>query len=70
MNYKELTEEELNEMLANATKTYYSAGGHTKARLNEIRIKELKEEMTSRGMVIPTDKILCQRGMFNGNGAV
>lgn len=66
---KELKDQSIQE-LANATKTYYSVGGHTKAMLNKIRIKELKEELINKGIEIPSDEELIKIGKFNGKGSV
>lgn len=63
------TNEQLLQMLANATKTYYECGGHTKAEGNERKANKWKELLIKRRVHIPTDKELLEVGVFNGEGS-
>jgi len=69
MEITNLSDQELIQQLANATTTYYQAGGHTKARLNEIAMKEFHQEMLNRRIDIPENEELFKIGVFNGKGA-
>ncbi len=66
---KDLSNEKLLEMLANATKTHYQCHGHGKADRNEQSCVAFKEELTKRGVEIPSDDDLLKVGIFNGEGA-
>ncbi len=66
---KELSDSKLISNLANATKTYYQAGGHNKAAMNKVKCTEYKEELVRRGMPVPYDKELLEYGVFNGDGS-
>ena len=57
-------------MLANARTTSASAGGHTKAALNEINVNENIIVLSERGVEIPEDEELYKTGRFNGVGSV
>lgn len=63
------TAEQLLEMLANATNTYYCCGGHNKAEMNERRATEYREQLVELGVDIPSDRELCEKGEFNGIGS-
>lgn len=63
------TDDQLLKMLANATKTYYQCGGHTKAAGNERNAKKWKELLKERNVPIPEDKELLEVGVFNGDGS-
>lgn len=54
----------------NAKTTYMQALGHTKALLNQIRVKEIETVLKERHIDIPTDDRACEVGVFNGTGAV
>ena len=64
------TNEELLEMLANATETYYSCGGHSKSDRNKYIAGTYEEELTKRGVSIPSIDELLAVGKFNGKGSV
>lgn len=55
--------------LANATTTYYCAGGHGKAERNRLHAEDYKAQLIAEGKEIPEDKILLMFGTFNGDGA-
>lgn len=55
------------EKLANAQTTYACCGGHTKAAMNKSARNKIEAELNC---VVPTDKLLCSFGTFNGVGAV
>lgn len=64
-----LTIQELIQKLANATKTYYGAGGHGKADRNEMACKEYTKQLQEFGATIPTTDELLAMGEFNGEGS-
>ena len=63
------TNEQLLQRLANATKTYYGCGGHTKADGNEREANKWKELLKERNVPVPTDTELLKVGVFNGEGS-
>jgi hypothetical protein len=63
------TQQELLEMLANATKTHYQCSGHSKAERNEQKAAQYKEQLVELGVDIPTDDELLKVGIFNGKGS-
>lgn len=67
---KNKTNDQLLQMLANATKTKYCAGGHTKAQLNENRMRAIEEEMRKRKMYLPSIDERLEIGIFNGEGSI
>lgn len=64
-----MTTHQLLNMLANATATYYGAGGHYKATMNNYKKNQYLTELKSRHINIPTDKDLLATGLFNGDGS-
>ena len=64
------TEENLVMYCANALKTYYGAGGHTKAQMNESRAEYWKSVLHKRGFRVPSNSELSEKGVFNGKGSV
>ena len=65
----ELSDEELVQWLANATKTHYACGGHKKAARNERLSDSYREKLKARGVKIPDTRALLDSGVFNGAGA-
>ena len=55
--------------LANATATYYECSGHNKAARNDIKRAEYREQLEAMNIAIPTDRELCELGVFNGEGS-
>lgn len=55
--------------LANATATYYSAGGHGKAAQNKVLCEVYKAELLEREVDIPSIDELLKVGEFNGEGS-
>lgn len=55
--------------LANATKTYYNAGGHSKAHYNDIKRKAIAIELKQRSEPVPSDDELLKTGEINGEGS-
>lgn len=56
-------------ILANCKVTGATCGGHNKAHWNDVRVREITEELRKRGVEIPTDRWLYDNGTFNGQGA-
>jgi len=56
------------QLLANAQKTYAGAGGHNKAEMNKLKVKEYKKKLKEMGEEIPEDEYLYKIGIFNGDG--
>lgn len=63
------TPEQLIQMLANATVTYYRCSGHNKADMNKMRVEKYKNQMEELGYNIPTYEELLKIGEFNGEGS-
>ena len=55
--------------LANCVKTHCLAAGHSKAANNERRANELRAELKSKGISVPSDEQLLKVGVFNGEGS-
>ena len=55
--------------LANATVTYYEAGGHHKAEVNKALRNIYTEELFERGEAVPLLDDLLKTGQFNGEGS-
>lgn len=66
--FKGISDETLLAMLANATKTYYNALGHTKAHYNQLKMENYKKELQNRKVSIPDNEELLKIGQFNGIG--
>ena len=64
-----LTNKQLVEYLANATKTYFNCSGHTKAAMNEQRCELYKQELEKRNIAIPSENELLNTGSYNGDGS-
>lgn len=62
-------QQELIQKLANATKTWYSCGGHGKAWSNECVAREYRATLEVLGTEIPDIKQLLAIGQFNGIGS-
>ena len=76
---KNLSNEELLQMYANARSTC-SCAGHHKGRMNELFVKQYATELESRGIVVPKDifqrldknfhsNVEIPEGLFNGVGS-
>jgi hypothetical protein len=65
----ERTTGELIQMLANATVTWYTCGGHGKAWSNECMAGEYRSTLEALGVEIPETRKLLDMGKFNGTGA-
>lgn len=63
------TPENLLQFYSNAIKTWYGAGGHTKAEMNKHKSLYWEEVLKRRGITIPDKKDLPE-GIFNGPGSV
>jgi len=73
---KESSLEHLMQCYLNARKTWYGAGGHTKANMNKHFSELYLEEIIKRGGKSQLDELLKQKdskgdmiGQFNGTGA-
>lgn len=55
------------QLMLSAQANYASAGGHTKAELNEMAVNRIKAKLNCE---VPPDRILYSFGTFNGKGAV
>ena len=55
--------------LANCVKTHYLAMGRGKAANNERRADELRKQLKSMGVSVPSDEQLLKVGIFNGEGS-
>jgi hypothetical protein len=62
-------QQELIQKLANATKTWYTCGGHGKAWSNECMAQEYRSTLEALGVEIPETRKLLDMGKFNGTGA-
>ena len=69
MKVTERSNEELQEMLANATKTGVCCGGHGKAARNYASAEAFKKELEARNQEIPEKSALLEKGIFNGHGS-
>lgn len=61
--------EDLIKILANCMVTGASCGGHNKAHWNDVRVREITQQLQSRGVTIPAKDWLYENGSFNGEGA-
>lgn len=69
MQHNQLKTKNIVQQLANATKTYYLAGGHYKAMMNKEKKNGYADALRNAGEQIPTDEELLKIGIFNGDGA-
>lgn len=67
-NLTKVTDQNLLQMYANALKTSMSAGGHTKAKMNNDLAKEYAQELRQRNVSIPVQAKILEMGVFNGEG--
>ena len=73
---KEISLDELLQCFLNARKTWYGAGGHTKANMNKYHAERYQTEILKRGGKDALDELLKQKdskgdvlGSFNGRGS-
>lgn len=70
MKETKLSDTQLLNHYNNAYVTYCNAGGHTYARMNELKADEFRAQMVKRGIEVPQfDSNGNHPGVFNGPGS-
>ena len=69
MKNEKQSNEELLQMLANATETYYCCHSHNKAARNKAAMNEYIKKLKKRGVQIPSVNKRLKIGIFNGKGS-
>lgn len=66
----QLAVDKLQQKYRNAIATYYSCGGHNKARMNKHAAERYKDALIVAGGSVPAKEDCLARGVFNGDGGV